>query len=692
MFLHNAPLPHHLPGWLGGPAPVGGHAAGITSEPNINLHWQSTPVKSTNLASKSAYTSAQFKATEVRKTLAGELVDAVFDNIPMVWDRYLGPSSDVPSSPVVEPPSYSDVEFVAWLVSSLNTYAFTIGPASQYCWLNTQNKFIKSVLSTSRAPDFCLVPSWISTPEGITWASIRVVGEHQSAGNSKTTCILQLADYVSQVFAHQVARIFVHAILTLKPTKTSAGEVMLLVFDRAGVVASTTRPLGAKLPDIAAGYQYMSRTRLGYDEQGLKTNDNGEHLWVELADGRKWAVKDTLCRRPGIITRGTYCAVAMPEPGFDNTAVVIKLSWRAASRPSEGELLKIAAKCKVICVARYVHHCDIGDIFELSRGDIQATGPAVHFLPGSAKSGTTKAKLQSSGTEKRKSGPRAAPKFTTTKSTASGNRDLPFKPENLEVTLGSMDLTDDISPYQARLYMLNRMYNLVITTPVGTPIMKCINATQVAQTLLGALVGHASLFFAGKILHRDISINNIMHTSTPFPLTDDQLAVNADILPASKQLQGFLIDLDYAVQHPPTAVSGAPHRTGTLPFMSINVLSDKPHGYRDDLESFLYVLIWTCITDENGLVDPDSKLRFWNEGELYQIAASKSFAMTNKDRFEDLLCEFEPQYAGLETLAERWRKVLFAEGASKASDRGLFVQMRDACWEQLQALGEVKKQ
>ncbi|RUP42692.1 hypothetical protein BC936DRAFT_138214 [Jimgerdemannia flammicorona] len=39
-------------------------------------------------------------------------------------------------------------------------------------------------------------------------------------------------------------------------------------------------------------------------------------------------------------------------------------------------------------------------------------------------------------------------------------------------------------------------------------------------------------------------------------------------------------------------------RAGTLPFISIGILEKERHGYRYDLESFLYVLLWLCCEYE----------------------------------------------------------------------------------------------
>ena len=68
--------------------------------------------------------------------------------------------------------------------------------------------------------------------------------------------------------------------------------------------------------------------------------------------------------------------------------------------------------------------------------------------------------------------------------------------------------------------------------------------------------------------------------------------------------KGFLIDLDMAkhISPKPTTPNGTPkglrRRTGTMLFMAIEILEGtcSRHHWRHDLESFLYVLIWICVT------------------------------------------------------------------------------------------------
>lgn len=95
------------------------------------------------------------------------------------------------------------------------------------------------------------------------------------------------------------------------------------------------------------------------------------------------------------------------------------------------------------------------------------------------------------------------------------------------------------------------------------------------------LPGHRNLFEQANILHRDISIFNLM--------------VEFD-----RPRVGCLIDLDLAVRVTAEPVR-PPHRstsrTGCTPFIAIELLTSEPsfHLYRHDLESFFYCLWWCAL-------------------------------------------------------------------------------------------------
>jgi serine/threonine protein kinase len=143
-------------------------------------------------------------------------------------------------------------------------------------------------------------------------------------------------------------------------------------------------------------------------------------------------------------------------------------------------------------------------------------------------------------------------------------------------------------------------------------------------------LGHRSLFQLGKILHRDISINNVMITES---------AQEGDP-------KGFLIDLDMASMADSETNSGALYRTGTLEFIAIGILDrTERHTYRHDLESFFYVLLWICIKYDSAgnRAKPGSAiLEMWSSSpasavKLHQISLGFDYILDSlADGFGDL--------------------------------------------------------
>ncbi|CAE6432857.1 unnamed protein product [Rhizoctonia solani] len=93
------------------------------------------------------------------------------------------------------------------------------------------------------------------------------------------------------------------------------------------------------------------------------------------------------------------------------------------------------------------------------------------------------------------------------------------------------------------------------------------------------------LYEKAKILHRDISLNNLM-------------------VEMNNHSVGVLIDLDHAfdsINQYKDATSL--HRAGTLPFMALDLLHDDEkysQHLRDDIESFVYVICWIAGRYQSG--------------------------------------------------------------------------------------------
>ncbi|KAF9552432.1 hypothetical protein CPC08DRAFT_728627 [Agrocybe pediades] len=128
--------------------------------------------------------------------------------------------------------------------------------------------------------------------------------------------------------------------------------------------------------------------------------------------------------------------------------------------------------------------------------------------------------------------------------------------------------------YEAAFH--NRIFFRVAFKHGGKSLTKFTSKEQVVYALRDAIKGHRDLWNR-KILHRDISFNNIL------------------IVTGNPESRGTLIDLDMAVEFPRSD-------NGTRAFQSINILNSYhssqriaehvPHDYLDDLESFLYVFRW----------------------------------------------------------------------------------------------------
>jgi len=81
-------------------------------------------------------------------------------------------------------------------------------------------------------------------------------------------------------------------------------------------------------------------------------------------------------------------------------------------------------------------------------------------------------------------------------------------------------------------------------------------------------------------------------------------------------IAGALIDFDLAILG--GSQSTNTERTGTMPFMALDILSRIAvdthwiHLYRYDVESFLWVAIWVCGTYEGGKERQDAPFEAWN--------------------------------------------------------------------------------
>lgn len=148
--------------------------------------------------------------------------------------------------------------------------------------------------------------------------------------------------------------------------------------------------------------------------------------------------------------------------------------------------------------------------------------------------------------------------------------------------------------------------------------------------------GHRVLFEEGNILHRDLSVSNLM-----YEIRDGKVA-------------GILKDFDLAVLvlnkektlSPPT--SNCNHRTGAAVFMAHELLildSSAVHSYRHDVESFFYVLLWTAVGYKRTkpLKGGDS-FRSWRKNDGKTIQQVKQSLFMTYTAFKNLKSCIKEEY------------------------------------------------
>ncbi|KKF96707.1 Protein kinase domain protein [Ceratocystis platani] len=194
----------------------------------------------------------------------------------------------------------------------------------------------------------------------------------------------------------------------------------------------------------------------------------------------------------------------------------------------------------------------------------------------------------------------------------------------------------------------NRIYSCLVISPASRVISGFRTIKELLESERDAIKAHRSLYVNGKILHRDISPANIIITN---PET-------------ANGFKGMFIDLDLAKVRD-SEPSGARHRTGTMQFMTVEVLRKMGHTYRHDLESFFHVLLWMCARQawSNGFAGrqsppEDSLLRGWKIGSFKNIAGIKWCHMI-VNGLEDIMEEFPEALDVVKPLCLKIRKILF---------------------------------
>ncbi|KAH6910448.1 hypothetical protein BKA70DRAFT_1463314 [Coprinopsis sp. MPI-PUGE-AT-0042] len=150
-------------------------------------------------------------------------------------------------------------------------------------------------------------------------------------------------------------------------------------------------------------------------------------------------------------------------------------------------------------------------------------------------------------------------------------------------SLGLPSMTDSI-PTDKLPHFVTRALHVVVSK-LYYQIWMVSSVADFTKIWFDCVRCHHAAWAEGRVLHRDLSENNLM-----FHLKESK---NASV----REVEGILNDWDMASTldedgHPET--TAATHRTGTIPFMSPDLLDLNPprHYYRHNLESFVWIFLY----------------------------------------------------------------------------------------------------
>ncbi|EEU38732.1 uncharacterized protein NECHADRAFT_83171 [Fusarium vanettenii 77-13-4] len=462
-----------------------------------------------------------------------------------------------------------------------------------------RRRFIPRLPESEEEPDLpgTLYHFLYSGTTEYSWATVQILGlELDAEFYAHDSGLVQLYKYARKVFKSQPARRFLHGIYIL-------GLVAeLWVFDRAGLYHS--QPLNLRdhsepLAAIFASYLRLDDLDLGmnpilhYDTIGTYILAKGENqsepgLSQFYLEGEPIAYpKDIVSTRPTCY-RARLSASTKPE-------FVIKFTWKVENSEPED--------------------------WELEAWELERWGPKPRRSEKSMLRLVKKRNV--SGVMQMFSHQKVGPSCGL----RGGGMEFPALKEQFGDTTFTFRGSD---------------LECMVVYPLGRPLGRFHSMEEFLRGFRDAIAGYRSLHLDGKILHQDISPNNIM-------LTGDKKEGDP---------WGFLIDLDMSME-----LAVGPARPGeiigTKAFMAIGVLKRVPRTYRQDLESFLYVFLWIAICGGDRKLPADSRIQRWMVGNWSELARKKTEDMEDGN-FAELVAEFKPQFQSLKGLAYRLREIIFA--------------------------------
>ncbi|TFY81200.1 hypothetical protein EWM64_g2812 [Hericium alpestre] len=343
---------------------------------------------------------------------------------------------------------------------------------------------------------------------------------------------MQLLRYLRQTLREQPDRRFIYGMVFSKINLT------LWHADRTGALAS----------QLINVHKDPTSFVLAADSETLSSGEEGSSSEPELAESQEFDEEEfvlfhalSLARAEVIRGRATRIWKAwrmadMASPAKERPVFVFKDTWRDQRRGLEGDLYNHAGKdgpgvARVYSYGEVRINGRVDDTLHMIRKGVKGQGKPLNLKT-------------------------AQPKPKTIDPTHEDTYRLPSSGHFDEWSQDRFE--NEVDPRIERVQR-NRIHSRLVMASFGYPLTKFANLLELLTALRDAIAGHQWLYERG-ILHRDISIGNILITG----LKDSD--------------QGILIDLDYAVKHLIHKSLWDDERSGTIGFMSYEVLMRKHYN------------------------------------------------------------------------------------------------------------------
>lgn len=198
------------------------------------------------------------------------------------------------------------------------------------------------------------------------------------------------------------------------------------------------------------------------------------------------------------------------------------------------------------------------------------------------------------------------------------------------------------------------------------------------------LLAHHWIYKTSGILHRDISISNIMFrregkrsVSVSGVLCDWDLARDSENA-RSPDTTGLHAMQDSDGEED-VVIEIARYRTGTGPFMALDLLQERtvpPHLYRHDLESFFFVLVWFCAV-YNPREQTFGHIKNWENSDLVRVGNEKRSFLQNLTTEDQVFGNASPVYTPLISAWIKPLRNLLRDVHASYSELGMAISYRD---------------